>query len=95
MTARAAAGSPHCSSKVARVRRPSSWAGSTCTAFCASLNAAVSFLCGGLYYRQNFGFKIGVVSIVVRPRRGGEPGESGATTWDLLKLAYLAQMVLT
>ena len=91
MTACAAgvAGSPHCSSKVARVRRPSSWAGSTCTAFCASLNAAVSFLCGGLYYRQNFGFKIGMVSIVDRPRRGGESG------CDDVALAYLAQMVLT
>ncbi len=45
MTARAAAGSPHCSSKVASVRRASSRAGSACTAFCASLKAAVMFPC--------------------------------------------------
>ena len=50
ITARAAAGSPHCSSKVASVRRASSRAGSTCTAFCASLNAAVRFPCAFQYY---------------------------------------------
>lgn len=57
MTARAAAGSLHCSSKVASVRRVSSRAGSTCTAFCASLNAAVRFPCAfQIYYKGRHGW---------------------------------------
>lgn len=82
--------SPHYSSKVASARWPSSRAGSTCTDFLPLAQRRNEFSHGGLYYRQNFDFRIGIVSIVVRAkRRGGWCDDVGR--W---LLTYLAQMMV-